>query len=84
MKSPEETELPQTQLDFTDEQLTDGLLIEKKEFNFSIHFSYLANDYTAQVHKTATAVPEYRVTMVNPAVDHLPEPFVVEIGRAHV
>jgi hypothetical protein len=45
---------------------------------FPIHFSYNGVDHTADVQKKkAPLAEEYHVSDVTPAIDHLPEPFIV-------
>lgn len=45
---------------------------------FPIHFSYNGVDYTADVQKKKAELgDEYHVSGVTPAIDHLPEPFII-------
>lgn len=44
---------------------------------FPVHFNYGGQHYTADVQKKMTPFAEYNVSGITPAVDHLPDPFVV-------
>lgn len=44
---------------------------------FPIHFSYQDTNYTADVQQKTGMVKEYHVSGVSPAIDHLPDPYVV-------
>jgi hypothetical protein len=45
---------------------------------FPVHFSYNGVDYTADVKKEkAPVAEEYHVSGITPAIDHLPDPFIV-------
>jgi hypothetical protein len=44
---------------------------------FPIHFAYNGIDHTADVQKRMHRCEEYHVSGVTPAIDHLPQPFIV-------
>jgi hypothetical protein len=44
---------------------------------FPIHFSYQGIDYSGDVKRMQATVTEYHVIDITPAIDHLPEPFVI-------
>jgi hypothetical protein len=52
---------------------------DKKNCWFPIHFTYEGKDYTADVEKTQPPLEEYHVTAVMPAIDHLPEPYIIAV-----
>ena len=71
--------------EFTNDQLTDLVLHKDDEpiipndgaCWFPIHFSYEGIDYTADVLRTQTPLAEYHVSGVTPAMEYLPDPFVI-------
>jgi hypothetical protein len=44
---------------------------------FPIHFVYLGKDYTADVQKVESVLAEYHISGITPAIDHIPDPFVI-------
>lgn len=44
---------------------------------FPIHFNFGGIDYTADVQKAKNLFEEYHITGVQPAIDHLPEPYII-------
>lgn len=59
----------------TEEWTGDG--VNNGDCWFPIHFTYAGTNYTADVQQRTGVTKEFHVYGMTPAIDHLPEPYVV-------